>query len=215
MMLEDIAVYGAGGFGREVVCQIRMINSIQQKWKFIGYFDDGLPKGTHLDYGVVLGNINTVNDWRDKLNIVIGIGSVVHLHKVSSSIINQNIKFPNIISPDTIFFDKTNLIIGRGNIICPRCLISTRVKIGDFNIMNGYIPIGHDVTIGDCNIIMPSVNISGAVKIGNCNFLGLKSSVLQCVKVGNNTRVGAGSVVIRNTKDGYLYLGNPAMISKM
>ena len=64
--------------------------------------------------------------------------------------------------------------------------------------------------IGDYNLIMPSCNISGGVVIGNNNFLGVQSAVLQYIKIGNNTRLGANSVVMRKTKDGYLYIGNPA-----
>ena len=64
--------------------------------------------------------------------------------------------------------------------------------------------------IGDYNVVMPSCNISGGVKIGNCNFLGVQSVVLQYIKIGNNTRIGANSVIMRKTKDGYLYIGNPA-----
>jgi serine acetyltransferase len=64
--------------------------------------------------------------------------------------------------------------------------------------------------MGNYNVVMPSVNISGAVKIGDCNFFGVQSVVLQCLKIGNDTRIGANSVIIRNTKDGNLYMGNPA-----
>ena len=40
--MKEIAIYGFGGFGREVACLIRKINERQPRWKFIGYFDDGL-----------------------------------------------------------------------------------------------------------------------------------------------------------------------------
>lgn len=35
------------------------------------------------------------------------------------------------------------------------------------------------------------------------------------VEIGNNTRIGTNSVVIRNTKDGNLYMGNPARLIKL
>lgn len=41
-------------------------------------------------------------------------------------------------------------------------------------------------------------------------FLVLRSFVAQRLKIGNETRIGAGSIVLRNTKDGNLYMGNPA-----
>ena len=77
-------------------------------------------------------------------------------------------------------------------------------------MFNGSIPIGHDCEIGNYNVVMPSVNISGGVKMGDCNFLGVQSVVLQYLKIGNHVRIGANSVMMRNAKDGYLYMGNPA-----
>ena len=43
--MKEIAIYGFGGFGREVACLIRKINERQPRWKFIGYFDDGHASG--------------------------------------------------------------------------------------------------------------------------------------------------------------------------
>lgn len=36
--MRDIAIFGAGGFGREVACLIRMINEsrLEPEWKMIG-----------------------------------------------------------------------------------------------------------------------------------------------------------------------------------
>lgn len=212
--MKDIAIYGAGGFGREVACLIRQINEFHAKpiWNFVGYFDDRVPKGTILDYGVVLGDDIVLNFWAKEIALVIAIGSTKSLLSVSSRITNKNVEFPNIISPYAIFLDKKNFRAGVGNVICSQCVISTNVIVGNFNMINVCVPIGHDVSIGSCNVIMPNVNISGAVTVGNANFFGVKSTVLQCVKIGNDTTIGCGSVVMRKTKDGKLYFGNPADI---
>lgn len=34
---EKIAVYGAGGFGREVACMLRHINNITPTWDLVGF----------------------------------------------------------------------------------------------------------------------------------------------------------------------------------
>ena len=52
--MKEIAIYGFGGFGREVACLIRKINERQPRWKFIGYFDDGHAAGERNAYGEVL-----------------------------------------------------------------------------------------------------------------------------------------------------------------
>ena len=123
---------------------------------------------------------------------------------------NDNIEFPNIISPDTLFLDKGNMRMGKGNIICSRCLISCNTTIGDFNTFNGYITFGHDSVIGDFNSVMPAVKISGGVVIGNCNFLGVNSVILQYKSIADDVTIGASSVVLRSIKDPGTYVGNPA-----
>ena len=210
--LKDIAIYGAGGFGREIACLINRINENEPTWKLVGFFDDGVEKGEMVShFGPVLGGMQELNVWQSKINVVVAIGIPSTIKKVVEKIDNVNVEFPNIIAPNVTFLEKESVLMGKGNLICSNCLISCDVKIGDFNIFNGFVPVGHDVEIGNYNVIMPSVNISGAVKIGDCNFFGVQSVVLQRLKIGNDTRIGANSVIIRNTKDGNLYMGNPAM----
>lgn len=211
--MKDIAIFGAGGFGREVACLIRIINESLEipRWNLIGFFDDNAElKGRRNEYGVILGGRTELNDWPTPLDLVIAIGSPQVLKKVAECITNSKVEFPNIIAPTVTILDPQNYKMGKGNIICTNSLISCNAELGDFNILNGYVTIGHDTVIESYNVIMPSVNISGGVKMGNCNFMGLQSSILQCLKVGDNTRIGAGSIIMRNTKDGFLYVGVPA-----
>lgn len=38
--MKKIAIFGAGGFGREVATMIQQINFVDKKWTFIGFFDN-------------------------------------------------------------------------------------------------------------------------------------------------------------------------------
>lgn len=210
--MKDIAIYGAGGFGREIACLLKRINTESNgDWNLIGFFDDGAPVGSKNEYGEVLGNIDILNGWDKLLSVVFAIGSPKAISMLHSKIVNTNIDFPNIIAPDTLFLDKNNVRMGIGNVFCSRCLVSCNIEIGNFNTFNGYITVGHDVVIGNYNSIMPSVKISGGVKIGERNFIGVNSVILQYKLIGNDTTIGAGGVVLRNTKDGHTYVGNPAI----
>lgn len=214
--MKDIAVYGAGGYGREVACMIQQINVLSNQWHFVGFFDDNpVIHGTSNPYGVVLGGRETVNAWPTPLSIVIAIGTPSVINTIVTKITNPMIDFPNIVAPTVVFLDEKSVKMGKGNILGCNCFVSCNVKIGDFNIFNGYIPIGHDVCFGSYNVVMPSCNISGGVAIGDQNFLGVQSVILQNITIGDATRIGAGSVVMRNTRDGYLYLGSPAKIIEL
>ncbi len=210
--MKKIAIYGAGGFGREVACLINKINEKSPEWDMIGFFDDGVEKGVVNEYGVVLGGLQEVNSVTEELALVMAIASPKTVEKIVNNITSSYIDFPNIISPDVIYLDKDNVRMGKGNIICSSCFFSCNVDLGDYNILNGFIPVGHDVKIGNFNSIMPNVKISGEVVIGDRNFLGVGSIILQQIKIGNDTIVGANSLILRKTKDGMTYIGSPAKI---
>lgn len=209
--MKDIAIFGAGGFGREVACLINRINQKEPTWNFVGFFDDDEKIwGAWNEYGKVIGGKKQLNEWDEELALVITIGSPQILHKIVVDITNPNITYPNLVDPTVDFLDPDNVRMGKGNVICAKCFVSCNVEMGDFNLYNVSDGIGHDSSIGNYNVIMPNVNISGGVQIGDENMLGVKSTVLQYLKIGNQVRLGANSLLMKNAKDGLLYIGNPA-----
>lgn len=209
-MMKDLLIYGFGGFGHEVACVINHINKAVPTWNVIGYIDDGVEVGTECKYGRVLGNCDTLNAWDKPVAVVVAIGSCKALEVVSKKITNPNVEFPNIVAPNVFYFDKESVTMGKGNIVTFGCRFSCDVSLGDFNVLNGNISLGHDVKIGNYNVLFPETRISGQSIVGNGNFFGARCFVAQCLTIGSNSRFGAGCYVLRKTKDGCLYMGNPA-----
>lgn len=214
--MRDIAIYGAGGLGKEVAGLVRRINASRKEleWNLIGFFDDGKDKGEQIShFGKCLGNMSDLNGWTSQLAVVLAIGNSLTVRNLIEKINNPSIFFPNLISPGFWVSDPESFTIGKGNIIQGGCRATVDVSIGDFNLLNGDVVVGHDVSIGSFNTIMPAVRISGEVVIGDNNFLGVGSIVLQQIRIGNNVRLGAGSVLMTKPKDGNLYMGNPARMT--
>lgn len=213
--MKDLAIYGAGGLGREVACLIRRINEEHPTWNFIGYFDDNPAVSDSVnEYGRVLGNIGTINNWPSEIDVAIAIGSPLSVKEIVDKIVNPHVSFPNLISPDVSFADRQSVIMGKGNIVQRQCTLSCNIIFGDFNILNTGVGVGHDVRINSYNSFMPAVKISGGVEIGCYNFFGVLSSVIQQIKIGDNIKLAAGSSLIRKPKDNELYIGVPAKIFK-
>lgn len=214
--MKDIAIYGAGGFGREVACLLNIINQRQPTWHLVGFFDDDPAlKGKMIShFGPCFGGIDALNAWGNPLSVAIPIGNPSTVATIVSKIINPKVDFPNIIHPDFNIVDPETFYIGKGNIIQGDCSVSCNVTLGDFNVLNGSVVFGHDDKVGDCNSFMPAIRVSGEVTIGNCNFFGVGSIILQQIKIGNNVKLGAGSVMMTKPKDGALYIGVPAKIVK-
>ena len=214
--MRNLAIYGAGGFGKELACHIHRINLEGPRWNIIGFFDDGIEIGTQIShYGKVLGGITELNQWDNALDLALAIGLPSTIKMLVNKIKNPHVSFPNVIVPGVRFNDVGTFKIGIGNIINSDCAFSCDVSIGSFNFFNGSVVLGHDAKVGSFNTFMPAVRISGEVLIGDTNYFGVGSIVIQQIKIGDNIRLGAGSVLIRKPKDGMLYLGNPARIADL
>lgn len=209
---KRIAIYGAGGLGREVAGGIQRINRAGLgNWELVGFYDDGKPKGFKVSHlGEVLGGMEDLNAVDKPLALAIAVGTPTSRRVIHDRITNPNISFPNLISPSFRVLDPSTFKIGEGNIIQDNCSVTCDVEIGSYNVLNGSNVLGHDVIVGDFNVMMPGVRLSGEVKVGNGNLLGVDSVILQRVKVGDNVTLGAGSVLMTKPKDGFTYIGVPA-----
>ena len=210
---KKIAIFGAGGFGREVAGAINRINKQgKDQWQIVGFYDDHKPVGTKVShYGKVLGGIEDLNRIDEPLALTIAVGNPEARKRIYDTITNPNLTFPNIIAPSFKVLDPETFKIGKGNIIQDNCSVTCDVSIGDFNVLNGSDILGHDDVLGDFNVLMPGVHLSGEVSVGKCNLLGVDSVVLQQISIGNNVTLGAGSVLMTNPKDGMTYIGVPAL----
>jgi sugar O-acyltransferase (sialic acid O-acetyltransferase NeuD family) len=209
--MQDIAIYGAGGFGKEVACILNKINEKNPTWNFLGFFDDNLENGAQIShFGKVLGDFNVLNLWEKPIAIAFAIGSPSVLEFLVNKIQNPVVHFPNIIHPEVFFADPVSLRMGRGNVVVRGCSFSVDVTVGDFNQFNSISALAHDVVVGSYNVFMPITRVSGEAQIGDSNVFGLNTLILQGIKIGNHVRTGPGAVLMTKPKDGNLYMGNPA-----
>ena len=207
----NIAIYGAGGFGKEVACLINRINKAGGDWQLIGFFDDSKTADSSVSrYGKVLGGMETLLSVTEPLAVAIAINDNKTVKRIRLAITNPNISFPNLIDPSLFLVDEHTLSMGEGNIIQNDCMISCDVSIGNFNLFNDHVVVGHDNKIGDFNGLMPGAHLSGGITIGNNNLLGVASVVLQGITIGNGVTLGANSVLMTQPRDQVTYLGVPA-----
>jgi sugar O-acyltransferase (sialic acid O-acetyltransferase NeuD family) len=212
--LQKIAVYGAGGFGLEVVMLIEQINAVEPQWDIAGFFDDGVSEGTVVNDYPVIGGMDALNGYPSELYLVLALGWPQTKMKVCRQITNPNIHFPVLIHPSVIAGNPKYLSIGEGSIICAGSIITTNIDIGRHVIINLACTVGHETTIGDFSSFMPTCNISGEVKIGNATFWGTGAKIINQKTIGNGTVIGAGAVVTEDIPDHVTAIGVPAKVVK-
>lgn len=208
--MQKIAIFGAGGFGREVHMLIEQINRHQAQWEFIGYFDDGSMKGTIVNGYEVLGTLADLNAYPERLAIVFALGHPSIKLSVISKIVNSNLFFPVLVHPNVLFGSAEFNDIGEGSIVTAGNIITVNTKIGRHVILNLGCTVGHDSIIEDFCSFMPSVSVSGEVKIQKGVYVGTGAKIINQLEIGENTIIGAGAVVSKSLPANCTAVGIPA-----
>ena len=212
--MKDIAIFGVGGFGREILALIKEINKVDPIYHIVGFFDDGHEKGEMVNGIPVLGKIDELNCWPTEIGVVVAIGDSEIRKHVVSRINNPKVFFPSLIHPNVVIEDAEFVKTGIACIICAGNIFTTNIVIGDFVIFNLGCTIGHDVSIGDYVCFMPSCNVSGEVTIAEGAYCGTGVKIINQISIGKNATVGAGAVVTMNIPDDCVAVGVPARIIK-
>ena len=213
--MKDIAIFGAGGFGREVLTLIENINEVSQEWNILGFFDDKYEKGVKINEYPILGGIEEINKWNTPLEISIAIGNPTTKKLVVEKIHNKLIGFPTLIHPSVIIGSKNTVKIGKGCIVCALNVLTTNFFVEDFVILNLACTVGHDSVIKSFSSLMPCCNVSGEVLIDECVYCGTGVKIINRTIIGQNTIVGAGAVVTKPLPASCTAVGMPAKPIKM
>ncbi|MGE5432243.1 MAG: acetyltransferase [Syntrophomonadaceae bacterium] len=204
--MRTIAVFGAGGFGKEVQAWIQQIGG----WEFIGFFDDNIPVNSFVNDAPVLGGLEELNNYQDELNVVFAIGDPIIKKRIIECLSNKKIVFPVLIHPSAVIGNPKYIEIGAGTIIAPNTVVTTNIVIGKHVALNYSCTVGHDTVIKDYSAFMPGVNISGEVEIGECVYVGTGAKIINRKNIGDNTLVGAGAVVTKSLPEYCTAVGVPA-----
>jgi sugar O-acyltransferase (sialic acid O-acetyltransferase NeuD family) len=205
-MKKEIIIYGAGGFGREVLA---MINAFPA-WHPIGFVDDNVPAGTLIKGLKVLGGMSLLQEMISTVNVVLAIGSPLVKQRLEEQLSKCPVQFPTLIHPSVIMQDSASITIGAGSIITAGCILTTDIYIGKHVLINLNTTIGHDCTIEDYSSIMCGVNIAGEVNIGRSAFVGSGANILNQVSLREACTVGMGAVVLKDVLQHTTVAGIPA-----
>jgi sugar O-acyltransferase (sialic acid O-acetyltransferase NeuD family) len=207
-MKTKLLIYGVGGLGQEIASLVRSL----PEWELEGFLDDSVEKGMVVGGSVVLGGMIDLNNRKDKINVVLAVGSPSAKNKILKRITHPDVHYPVLIHPAAILQDKTTIEIGEGTVITAGTILTTDIKVGKHVLLNLRCTIGHHTTIGNFVSVMPGANISGNVKIGNEVLIGSGVNIINNISLGDQCVVGMGATVIREVPPAVTVIGIPAKI---
>ena len=205
---RSIAVYGAGGFGREVAwlaqeCGYRVCCLIE---------DEPANRGASLNGFPILSLDEAVSRF-PSATVAPAIGRPATRAIVAGRASSRGFAFATLVHPRT---EKSEWVaLGAGVIICAGTILTTNIVVGDHVHLNIGCTIGHDVELGDYATLAPGVHVSGAVKIGRSVFIGTGAVIINGTRdepltIGDGAVVGAGACVTRSVPAATTVVGVPA-----
>lgn len=213
IMNKIIGVYGASGFGKEVMPLVRQQYPDLNKEQFV-FIDDG-QAGSILNNYPVLSYADFLKNSADEKFVTIAIANSIVREKLSNQLERDNIKTTDVKAANALIFDQVE--IGEGSLFCSFTHVTSNVKIGKYFHANIYSYVAHDCVIGDYVTFAPSVKCNGNVHIEDHAYIGTGAIIKQGTPdkplvIGKGAVVGMGAVVTKNVPPGVTVIGNPARI---
>jgi len=208
-----IAIYGAGGFAREVAWLIEVINQTDEQYQLVGFVDDD-PKlrGQSINDVVVFALEDLKSQYPDS-RIVSGIGNPQIRQTLMEKSAQAGFTFETLIHPRA---ERSRWIeYGEGIVICAGTILTTNIKLGNHVQINLDCTIGHDVVMGDYTTLAPGVHVSGWVHFGKRVYVGTGAVIINGTRekpliIGDDAVIGAGACVTKSIEPGLIVVGVPA-----
>jgi sugar O-acyltransferase (sialic acid O-acetyltransferase NeuD family) len=207
------AVYGASGFGREVMYIAR-----EQLLRDGGSIDQLVFIDDNPQSGIVNGHkVLTYDDFMSlestDRHVTIAIADSSIRQKLTERISADNTQLWQISASNAVVMDQVEM--GPGAILCPFVTITSNIKIGKCFQANIYSYVAHDCHIGDFVTFAPDVKCNGNVTIEDHAYIATGATIRQGkpgrpLIIGEGAIVGMGAVVTKNVPPGVTVIGNPA-----
>lgn len=208
-----IGIYGASGFGKEVMPLVRQQYPHLSKEQFV-FIDDG-QAGTFLNsYPVLSYSIFLANSSSEKA-VTIAIANSKVREKLIDRLKQDNVKNIDVKASNVVILDEVQM--GEGSLLCPFTCLTSNIKIGKFFHANIYSYVAHDCVIGDYVTFAPGVKCNGNIHIEDHAYIGTGAVIKQGTPekplvIGKGAIVGMGAVVTKSVAAGTTVVGNPARI---
>ena len=204
-------IYGASGFGREVMPIVRgQFGGPDTKLVFI---EDGLIESEKLNGHDVVSWNKFLEAPEKSKGVVIAIADAGIREKLAKRCADARIALLKVTAANVVMGD--NVLIEQGAILQPFVTLTSDVKIGCCFHANIYSYVAHDCVIGDFVTFAPGVMCNGNVHIGDKAYIGTgavlrQGTPIKPLIIGEGATVGMGAVVTKDVPAGATVVGSPA-----
>jgi sugar O-acyltransferase (sialic acid O-acetyltransferase NeuD family) len=209
-------VFGAGGFGREVMPLLQKQLEVANDTKKVFFVSEIIaPQDNSIVNETKLISYDDFLSFYDCNKFIsVAIADNIARRRITENIIAKGISPITVQAQNCILL--SNVEIETGAIICPFVTLTSNISIGKSFHANVYSYVAHDCIIGDYVTFAPNVKCNGNVIIEDDVYVGTGAIIKQGTKnnpirIGKGAKISAGSFVTKNVKAGLTVMGNPAV----
>jgi sugar O-acyltransferase (sialic acid O-acetyltransferase NeuD family) len=201
-----IGIYGASGFGREVMPLVReQYGSDDVQLVFI---DDCIADGSSI-----LSFDEFLRLPHSRKQFVIAVANSVIREKLAIRCLTAGIESVGIRAANVVTLDDVR--IDEGAILCSFSHLTSTIRIGRFFHANFHSYVAHDCVIGDFVTLAPGAKCNGNTHIDDHAYIGSGAVIKQGTpdnprRIGRGAVIGMGAVVTRDVAANETVVGNPA-----
>jgi sugar O-acyltransferase (sialic acid O-acetyltransferase NeuD family) len=213
MQAKQIAIYGGGGFAREVAWLVETCDGGTGVYQLVCFIDDNEEAhGTVLN-GIPVMGLNQAAAQFSQAHVVGGVGAPRVRQLLMQKAASSGFRVETFIHPRTERSQRID--IGAGTVICAGNILTTNITLGQHVQINLDCTIGHDVVMGDFTTLAPGVHVSGCVHMGRRVYIGTGAVIIngtpeEPIVIGDDAIVGAGACVTKSVPSGVTVVGVPA-----
>lgn len=205
-----LAIYGAGGLGREVYEIAMRRNAASKLWNDILFIDDFSEEGDY--FGTQRVHFESLLSCKESYECIVAVGEPKSREVLYKKLVDHGMRLTKLV--DTTAIISPTCKIDLGVIVCEFSTIHTDVEIGCNALIQPFCDIGHDIKVGSHSVLSPFCAPGGGTIFGDRVFVGMKSALMEGLVIGDDAIIAMGSVVFRDVPPLATVVGNPARITR-
>jgi sugar O-acyltransferase (sialic acid O-acetyltransferase NeuD family) len=215
MEKTEIAVYGAGGFGRELAWLVQLCGEAGRPIHLACLIDDAPELAGRELNGVPVLGFESARRRFPGAAVVSGIGIPRFREAAMARAEAAGARFETIVHPRVEISPWVEL--GEGTVVCAGNVLTTNIVLGKHVQIHPGCTVMHDALVGDFTTLAPGVRVSGFVRIGRAVFVGAGAVIANGTRenpmvVGDGAVIGAAACVIKPVPAGATVAGVPAKV---